>query len=124
MHTGDMKLFLFLVAMANIMFVLGLLFSVQIKNMAALLPAFLSAALIFYGAYIEFNELPYEFVTNYSLGLVGIGYLGWGIFTRIASGKRPDKKGKAHFLLFVGAVGLAACYVINTSEWPLKLSGF
>ncbi len=115
-----MELFLFLVCMANIMFVFGLFFSVQIKNMAALAPAFFSAALIFWGAYIKFYDLPYHFVTDYCLAVVGGGYLAWGIYYQIQSRVRPDKKSKARFLMFIGLMGLGACYFMNIQEWPLK----
>jgi len=119
-----MELFLFLVGMANLIFVFGLLFSVQIKNMKALAPAFAAAALIFVGAYIEFNELPYQFVTQYCLAFVGIGYLAWGIVYQVKARMRPDMTSKARFLMFIGLLGLGACYFLISQEWPIKLNEY
>jgi len=111
-----MELFLFLLGMANLMFVLGLLFSIQIKDMRALTPAFLSAILILGGAYVEFNQLPYQFVTKYCLGMVGLGYLIWGIYYYLRSRTRPDKRERGTFLLFIGTIAVAACFLILFQE--------
>ena len=119
-----MSLFHFLIAMANVQFVLGLLFSVQIKHMGALFPAFVSAGLIFWGAYAEFNELgmPYSLVTNYCLILIGAGYIGAGGYVFFLSRRRPDMRSKAYFLAFSGAVAWTAAYLVLKMEWPLELS--
>lgn len=110
--------------MANLTIVFGLCFSVMIKNMSALIPAAGSAVLIFGGAYIEFNSLPYPYVTKFCLALVGIGYLVWGVYYRIKARVRPDKRGKARFLIFIGLFDLAACYLVNMQNWPLDFDQY
>jgi hypothetical protein len=119
-----MSLFHFLVAMANVQFVLGLLFSIQIKHMGALFPAFVSAGLIFWGAYVEFNEIPPPFtlVTQSCLVIVGLGYwIAAGYYFQ-KSRKRPNYRSQFYLLAFIGAIPLAAAYCVLKMEWPLKLS--
>lgn len=101
------------------MFVMGLLFSVQIKDMTALVPAFIGATLIFAGAYIEFQELPYQNYAHASPGIVGLMYFIWSLYFAKKMRRRPDKTGRFWFLLFTSGIGFLGCAAVFFLEWPL-----
>ncbi|MGF1677717.1 MAG: hypothetical protein ACFCUX_00830 [Candidatus Methylacidiphilales bacterium] len=116
-----MTLFLFLIMMANIIFVFGLFFSVQIKHMGVLLPAFIFSGMIFGAAWIEFHQLPYEWWTRSCLGGVGLGCLSAGLYYFKLAQRRPDQNGNGWFLVFVALVAFAAMSLVWWAQWPLKL---